>query len=141
MLHTKIIISVKLCYYQAMLFNVYILLLNTSIQDILGNSITNVVECDAMSLLLQSRCMIRYVAQHRLVVANHKFWIIHRYFCHSKFVAQSTNIFRCILNCTEAAPKGRSFKLMLFFREKYIGAQLKNTTKSVLERQVAGSLA
>ena len=33
MLHTKIIISVMLCYYQEMLVNVYVLLLNTSIQQ------------------------------------------------------------------------------------------------------------
>ena len=32
MLHTKIIISVMLCYYQAMVVNVYVLRLNTSIQ-------------------------------------------------------------------------------------------------------------
>ena len=32
MLHTNITISVMLCYYQAMLVNVYILRLNTSIQ-------------------------------------------------------------------------------------------------------------
>ena len=33
MLHTKIIISVMLCYYQAMLVNVYVLRLNISIQQ------------------------------------------------------------------------------------------------------------
>ena len=44
MLHTKIIISVMLCYYQAMLVIVYVLRLNTSIRHfIITNTITMVL--------------------------------------------------------------------------------------------------
>ena len=43
MLHTKIIISVMLCYYQAMLVNVYVLRLNTSIQQFIRPNIIAMV--------------------------------------------------------------------------------------------------
>ena len=43
MLHTKIIISVMSCYYQAMLFNVYILRLNTIIQQFIRLDTTAMV--------------------------------------------------------------------------------------------------
>ena len=44
MLHDKLIISVMLCYYQAMLVNVYVLRLNTSIQQfIIPNTIAMVL--------------------------------------------------------------------------------------------------
>ena len=43
MLHNKLIISVMLCYYQAMLVNVYVLRLNTSIQQFIRPNIIAMV--------------------------------------------------------------------------------------------------
>ena len=97
------------------------------------------VEPNTIDLLLQSRCRVSCVVHHRLVVAKQKCWLIQKYSHHLKFLAQSTNIFCCNLHCAELALKGRSFKWTLFLRETTHRAQLRNTTKLVLEQQFSRS--
>ena len=89
MLHNKLIISVMLYYYQAKIFNVYVLRLNTSIQnqEQCLNKLTNTFISPTLTYLPTSYMLIQFYPQ-LIIQILHQLCHQHQYLLHKQCLYQ-----------------------------------------------------